>query len=91
MDEDEEEMFETHNEVLEETYGAISLACSGATNVDAATTFDKLLFKCHGPTCKSENHVFLNLLMPTLVNEKLLDYCQSCYSSGTISQTEGVN
>ena len=49
MDEDEGEMLETHNEVLEETDGAISLACSGPTNVDAATTFDKLLFKCHGP------------------------------------------
>ena len=42
VDEDEEEMLETHNGVLEETDGAIPLACSGATNVDASTTFDKL-------------------------------------------------
>lgn len=29
VDEDEEEMLETHNEVLEATDGAVSLACSG--------------------------------------------------------------
>ena len=49
MDEYEEEMLETHNEVLEETVRAFSLACSGATDVDAATTFVKLLFKRHDP------------------------------------------
>ena len=79
MDEDEDEMLETHKEVLEETDGAISIACSGPTNVDAATAFNKLLFKCQGPTCKAEDLDLLNLLMPTLVDQKLLDYCHACY------------
>ena len=53
-DEDVEEKLETHKKVLKDTDGAISMACSGPTTVDAATTFTKLCFKCQGPTCKAQ-------------------------------------
>ena len=50
---DMEEMPEAHKEVLKDTDGAISIACSGPTTVAAATTLNKLYFKFQDPTCKS--------------------------------------
>ena len=67
-------------DVMEDTSGAISLACSGPTTVDAAIALQNK-FKCQCSTCNAKSPVLLNLIMPTLVDEKRKDYCHACLIS----------
>ena len=84
-EEEYKEFCEVRDSVLEDTEGAESIACSGLTTVNAATTFaKKLMFKCG--LCQAM--FLLNHLMPTDIDGTLHDYCWECFSKakGKISK-----
>lgn len=78
-----DERNELNEKIMKETRGATSLAYSGPTTVGAATTLRKLYFPCQGAACDLYPlyPLLLNLLMPTLADDKRKDLCLACFNT----------